>query len=87
MPKTMELFARALAVQNAAAWANEFNLTRGALSIAKKKGRLSPALAGNFAIELGEDAEHWIAIAAIEAEGDSPLLERLRRSQALRRKL
>ena len=83
----MGLYEKALSIQHAAAWAREFNLTPAALSLAKKAGRLSPALAGNFAIELGEDAEHWIAVAAIEAEKKSPLLERLKRSQALRRKL
>ena len=87
MHSTMELFEKALTVQHAAAWAKRFNLTRAALSTAKKQQRLSPVLAGNFAIELGESPEHWIAIAAIEAEKDSPLLERLKKSQAKWRKL
>lgn len=73
----MDLYEKALSVQRAADWAREFNLTRGALSIAKKQKRLSPVLAGNFAIKLGEPPEHWIAIAAIEAEKESPLLRRL----------
>lgn len=77
MTQTMELFAKALERQNAAAWARTFNITPSAFSQAKKQGRLSPVLAGNFAIELGEDPEHWIAIAALEAEKDSELLARL----------
>lgn len=87
MQNTMELLDKALAVQSAAGWANQLNITRQTFSMAKKANRLSPALAGNIAIELGEDAEHWIAVAAIEGEKKTPLLERLKRSQALRRKL
>jgi hypothetical protein len=87
MQNTMELLTKALDMKRAARWCEEMDLDISTLSQAKKRGRLSPVLAGSFAIELGEDAEHWIAVAAIEAEKPSPLLERLRRSQALRRKL
>jgi hypothetical protein len=87
MAQSIELLNKALQTQHAAAWARHFNIDRSTLAQAKRQGRLSPALAGNFAIELGEDAEHWIAIAAIEAEPESTLLERLKKSQALRRKL
>lgn len=83
MQKTMDLFERALMMDSAAGWAHKLNITRQTFSMAKKKKRLSPALAGNIAIELGESAEHWIAVAAIEAEKKTPLLERLKRSQAL----
>lgn len=79
MNTTMELFEKALTIQNAAAWARKFNLTPAAMSVAKKKQRLSPVLAGNFAIELGEDAAAWIAVAALEAEPDSQLLQRLKK--------
>jgi hypothetical protein len=87
MNSTMQLYEKALSVKHASAWAKDLNITRATLSMAKARNRLSPALAGNFAIELGEDAEHWIAVAAIEAEPDSSLLQRLKKSQALRRKL
>ena len=86
MNTTMDLFEKALTVQRAADWAREFNLTRGALSIAKKQRRLSPVLAGNFAIKLGENPEHWIAVAALEAEPESTLLQRLRDCQVNWRK-
>lgn len=86
MQTTMDLYEKALSVQRAAAWARTFNLTPSALSIAKRQKRLSPVLAGNLAMELGEDPEHWIAIAAIEAEKESPLLQRLRKSQESWRK-
>lgn len=81
MHTTMELFDKALSVRHAAAWAREMNLSRAAFSMAKKQGRLSPVLAGNIALELGEDPEHWIAIAALEqAETgkDKDLLARLK---------
>ena len=87
MQTTMDLFEKALSVRHAAGWAERFNITRATFSMAKKAQRLSPALAGNLAIELGEDAEHWIAIAAIEAEKQSPLLDRLKKSQGAWRKL
>lgn len=87
MQSTMDLYAKALSVQRAAAWARTFNLTPSALSIAKRQKRLSPVLAGNLAIELGESPEYWMAIAAMEAEKNSPLLERLKNCQELRRKL
>ncbi len=78
MPQTMDLLQKALVVKNAAAWSREFNITPGALSHAIKQGRLSPVLAGNFAIELGEEPEPWMAIAAMEAEKESELLARLK---------
>ncbi|MGN8005762.1 hypothetical protein ACTJKQ_21460 [Acidovorax sp. 22279] len=78
MQNTMELFSKALEIKHASAWAREFNITPEAFSMAKKQGRLSPVLAGNIAIELGEDPEHWIAVAAIEATKDSELLARLK---------
>jgi hypothetical protein len=80
MNTTMELFQKALEVQHSAAWARDLNLTRAALSIAKRQGRLSPLVAGNIAMKLGENPEHWIAVAALEAEPESELLARLRKS-------
>ena len=75
----MELFKKALDVQKAAAWARELNVTPSAFSMAKKQKRLSPVIAGNIAMKLGENPEHWIAIAALEAEPDGELLARLRK--------
>lgn len=86
MQSTMQLLEKALSVQTAAGWANTLNITRQTFTNAKKVHRLSPALAGNLAIELGEPPEEWIAIAAMEAEKNSPLWERLKKSQAKWRK-
>lgn len=77
MPTTMALLEKALRVKRAAAWAKELNLTDSALTQAKKRGRLSPTLAGTLAEQLHEDAVKWTAVAAIEAEPDTPLRERL----------
>jgi len=38
---------------------------------------LSPTIAGHLALLLGEDESYWIAIAALEAEPESPGRERL----------
>lgn len=86
MQKSMQLLEKALQIQTAASWAHRLNITRQTFTNAKRVERLSPALAGNLAIELGEDPEHWIAVAAIEAEKESPLLQRLRKSQESWRK-
>ena len=83
MTKTLELLDKALKTQSASEWSRRYNLTPATFTNAKTRGRLSPALAGNLAIDLGEDAQHWMAIAAIEAERESPLLERLKNTLAL----
>lgn len=78
MTATIELLDKALQMKHAAAWARDLNLTRATFSMAKKQGRLSPVLAGNLAIELGEDPVQWIAVAALEAERETEQLTRLR---------
>lgn len=73
MTSTMQLLERALTVKKASHWANDLNLSNATFTMASKRGRLSPTLAGNIAIQLGEDHEHWMAVAALEAEPESPL--------------
>ena len=80
MQTTMELFKKALETQNASAWARKYNITPEAFSVAKRQGRLSPVLAGNIAIDLGEDAIKWIAKATLEASKESELLTRLKKN-------
>ena len=80
MLNTMELLQKALAVKRAAHWCDELNVDLSTISKAKQRGRLSPTLAGNFAMKLGENPEQWIAIAALEAEPESELLEELKAS-------
>ena len=78
MPTTMELLSKALEVKRASHWCDEMNLDLSTISQAKKRGRLSPTLAGNLAIKLGKNPAHWIAIAALEAKPESTLLEQLK---------
>lgn len=81
MQTTKELLSKALEMKRATQWASDLNLTRQTIANAKRKGRLSPTLAGNIAMNLGENPEHWIAVAALEAEPESTLLQRLKKSQ------
>jgi hypothetical protein len=87
MTQTIELLDKALAQKTASEWARVFNVSPSAITNARARGRLSPTLAGNLAIELGEDPGHWVEVAALEAEPDSTLLQRLKKSQAHWRKL
>ena len=74
MAHTLELLNEALEKQTISAWARAFNMSPSAITNATAKWRLSPVFAGNLAIEFGESPEHWVAIAAMETEPDSPLL-------------
>ena len=80
MQKTVDLLKHALSRRSASDWSRRLNTTPSVFTDAKRKGHLSPVIAGNLAIDLGEDAEKWIAIAALEAERDSPMLQRLRQT-------
>lgn len=73
MPTTMQLLDRALQLKPAARWADALDLSDSTITQAKKRGRLSPTLAGELADELGEDPRDWITIAALEAEPNTPL--------------
>ena len=77
MPTTMQLLDKALQLKRASHWANELELSSGTMTNARKRGRLSPTLAGNIAVRLGENPEHWMAVAALEAEPESPLKQML----------
>ena len=80
MKKTRELLEKALKERPASEWARLYGISPGTFSNAKNIGRLSPVLAGNLALDLGEDAITWIAAAALETERDSPIRSRLTRS-------
>lgn len=77
MPTTLQLLDKALLVQRASHLARELNVHPSALTNAKKRGRLSPTLAGSIAHQLGQDERDWIAIASLEAEPESPLRDTL----------
>ena len=75
MSQTLVLMEKALKEKRAAAWCRELAIEKSTFSQAKKKGRLSPALAGCLASKLGENRDHWIAVAAIETEPESAMKE------------
>lgn len=100
MRTTMDLLDKALSTPNKTqtAWCKELQIGRTTLAVARIRGRLSPTIAGNLARLLGEPIEHWIAVAALESEPDTPArttlikrglkwsmkaLQRLRRSPAI----
>lgn len=80
MKKTLDLLDKALRIHKPSEWARRYNITQATFNNARARGSLSPTLAGNLAIDLGEDAGEWIAVAALEAERESPLRDRLRAS-------
>lgn len=69
MQTTMHLLEKALAQHPAPYWTKKLNLARTTLATAKVREHLSPAIAGALAEELGEEADKWIVIAALEASG------------------
>lgn len=77
MEATLELLERALTIKPAAQWARELNLDPSTFAQAKRRRHLRAPLAGVLASELGESEEHWMAVAALEAEPDSELKRRL----------
>lgn len=77
MQPTLSLLERALALHNAQEWARRLSLSKNAIYEARKSGHLTPVVAGNLAIELGEDPQEWITAAVIEGEKDSPAKARL----------
>lgn len=87
MPQTIDLLNKALEIKTASEWARLFNIVPSAITNARRAGRVSPGLAGNFAIELGEDAEHWMLAAQLESKQETQLMDRLRAAKPEWRKL
>lgn len=77
MDSTQQLLGVALERHSAAFWAREIGVKPEALYMAKKRGRLSPTMAGALARFIGENVEHWISVAALEAEPESAEKTRL----------
>jgi hypothetical protein len=68
MERTLDLLKKAATIEpNYAEWCRRLGLNRTALTVEERRGKLSPVIAGGLAIELGEDPEHWMALAAYEA--------------------
>jgi hypothetical protein len=80
---TMALLNLALESDSLRAWSRRLGLSEQALRTARSRGRLSPAIAGSLAEELGEDPGTWIVIAALETERESACKTRMVRRFAL----
>ena len=79
MQTTIELLEMALSSQPATYWTKKLNLARNTLATSKVRGHLSPAIAGALADEMGQDAQKWMVIAALESERDSACKSRMMR--------
>lgn len=77
MQTTLELLEKALAQKPAPYWTERLNLARTTLATAKVRGHLSPSIAGALAEEMGEDAQKWLVIAALEGERESACKSRM----------
>lgn len=75
--KTTYLLEDALKVDTIAGWTKRLGLSPQALYNAKERGRLSPAIAGAMAEELGQNVKDWIVIAALESERESSCRTRM----------
>lgn len=87
MPNTLELLAKALEIKTKSEWARHLNVMPSVFTRAAHEGRLSPALAGNLAIEIGEDAGEWMIAAMMESKQETALISRLRQRKPEWRKL
>ncbi|MBJ2144314.1 MULTISPECIES: hypothetical protein [Delftia] len=77
MQTTIELLEQALKQHPAPYWTQRLNLARTTLATAKVREHLSPAIAGALAEEMGEDAQKWMVIAALEGERESACKSRM----------
>lgn len=75
MPQTIDLLNKVLELKTAFEWARRFNIVPSAITNARRAGHVSPALTGNFAIELGEDAERWMLAAQLESKQEIALMD------------
>jgi hypothetical protein len=49
------------------------------LAMARRRGSLSPVIAGQLAELTGDDVVQWMALASLESEPKSPVTDRLKR--------
>lgn len=75
--RTMDLLEKAMKVATLYEWHQRLGIHEQTLYSAKKRGSLSPAIAGALAEQMGEDVGRWIIVAAIETERDSACRERM----------
>lgn len=87
MQTTMDLLDKANdRIPSDAEYARRLGISRTTFAVSRIRGRLSPVVAGALAMEIGEDPEHWIAVAALEAAPEGHLKNALWKSQESWRK-
>ena len=69
-----------------AALCKALDVTYTTVAVAKTRGKTSPVLAGRLAQMLGENVEHWMAMAALESAPRSRVTDQLRRTITALRK-
>jgi|GEM_PF-1568046 len=81
MRTTLDLLNKAMKTASSErALSIELQLNPTTLATARRRGQLSPIVAGKLADRLGEPIAEWIALAALEAEPhikDTKAIERL----------
>lgn len=82
--KTMELLDRALKQASVYEWQRRLGLSEQTLYSARRRGNLSPSIAGALAEQLGEPMEQWMIVAALEGERDSACRQRMMRHYRVR---
>ena len=66
MDRSISLLERAMNGSKYIEIAEQIGVGHSALANSKRVGHLSPLLAGQLAVLLNENVEHWMAVAAIE---------------------
>lgn len=78
MDTTMDLLNKAMdRIPSDAEYCRRLGISRTTFAVARVRGRLTPVVAGALAAEIGEDPEHWTAVAALEAAPAGQLSEYL----------
>lgn len=66
MQTTMDLLDKALKQKKIPEWTRELGLSDKALYNAKYRHHMSPQITEKIAQKLGENVQHWVAVAALE---------------------
>ena len=76
--RTIDLLNQALKTASLYEWQQRLGLSSQSLYSARRRGNLSPSIAGALAEAMGLDIEKWIVTAALEGERESPCRDRMR---------
>lgn len=75
--RSIDLLEKALERASLYEWTTILGLHEQSLYSARRRGNLSPAIAGALAEQLGEDVDRWIVVAALEGERESACKDRM----------